>query len=156
MTNTIHILLVEDNAADVDLTREMLASTNFEVKLSVAKDGIEAIDFLNGAGSWSEPGYPTLILLDLNLPRRDGRQLLALIKSDEMFRRIPVVVLSTSDSEKDITSCYHLGANSYIVKPIELHAYRAAVRKLEDFWLGTATLPQRDGHSMATHVGYGL
>jgi two-component system, chemotaxis family, response regulator Rcp1 len=156
MTNTIHVLLVEDNMADVDLTREVLASTNFEIKLSVAKDGVEAIDFLNGAGSWSEPGYPTLIVLDLNLPRKDGRQVLAVIKNDDLFRRIPVVVLSSSDSEKDITSCYHLGANSYIIKPAELHTYRAAVRKLEDFWLGTASLPKRDGHSVATHIGYGL
>jgi two-component system, chemotaxis family, response regulator Rcp1 len=156
VTDTIHILLVEDNMADVDLTRDVLASTSFEIKLSVAKDGIEAIDFLNGAGSWSEPGYPTLIVLDLNLPRKDGRQVLAAIKSDELLRRIPVVVLSSSDSEKDITSCYHLGANSYIVKPAELRAYRVALRKLEDFWLGAASLPQRDGHSLATHIGYGL
>jgi chemotaxis family two-component system response regulator Rcp1 len=156
MINAIHVLLVEDNAADIDLTREMLASTNFDIKLSVAKDGVEAIDFLNGAGSWSEPGQPTLILLDLNLPRRDGRQVLAIIKSDDLFRRIPVVVLSSSDSEKDITSCYQLGANGYVVKPVELQAYRAAVQKLEDFWLGTATLPQRSGHSMSTHIGYRL
>ena len=156
MTRTIHVLLVEDNAADVDLMRASLVSTEFEIKLSVAKDGVEAMDFLNGAGSWSEPGDPTLIILDLNLPGRDGRQLLAVIKSHDTLRRIPVVVLSSSDSEKDITSCYHLGANSYIVKPIELHAFRAAVRKLEDFWLGTATLPNRDGHSHATHIGYGI
>jgi two-component system, chemotaxis family, response regulator Rcp1 len=154
MINAIHVLLVEDNAADIDLTSEMLASTNFNIKLSVAKDGVEAIDFLNGAGSWSEPGHPTLILLDLNLPRRDGRQVLAVIKGDDLFRRIPVVILSSSDSEKDITSCYQLGANSYVVKPVELQAYRAAVRKLEDFWLSTATLPRRDGHSMSTHIGY--
>jgi chemotaxis family two-component system response regulator Rcp1 len=156
MINAIHVLLVEDNAADIDLTSEMLASTNFNIKLSVAKDGVEAIDFLNGAGSWSEPGHPTLILLDLNLPRRDGRQVLAVIKGDDLFRRIPVVILSSSDSEKDVASCYQLGANSYVVKSVELQAYRAAVRKLEDFWLGTATLPQRDGHSTSTHIGYGM
>jgi two-component system, chemotaxis family, response regulator Rcp1 len=158
MIKTIHVLLVEDNAADLDLTRATLVATNlatnFEIKFSVAKDGVEAIDFLYGAGNWSEPGNPTLILLDLNLPRKDGRQVLAVIKSDDTLRRIPVVVLSSSDSEKDITSCYNLGANCYIVKPVELHAYRAAVRKLEDFWLSAAALPNLEGHSDATHVGY--
>lgn len=123
--------------------------------MSVAKDGIEAIDFLNGVGDWSEPGNPTLILLDLNLPRKDGRQVLAVLKSDDMFQRIPVVVLSSSDSEKEITSCYQLGANCYIVKPTDLDAYRNVVRTLEDFWLGAAALPQRDGHSIATSIGYG-
>jgi chemotaxis family two-component system response regulator Rcp1 len=155
MMRRIHVLLVEDNAADADLTRETLASTRFDIKLSIAKDGVEAIDFLNNAGSWSEPGQPTLILLDLNLPRKDGRQILAVLKSDDLFRRIPVVILSSSDSEKDITSCYQLGANCYIVKPVELQAYRAIVRTLEDFWLGAAKLPRRDGHSMATAIGYG-
>lgn len=123
--------------------------------MSVAKDGIEAIDFLNGVGDWSEPGNPTLILLDLNLPRKDGRQVLAVLKSDDMFQRIPVVVLSSSDSEKEITSCYQLGANCYIVKPTDLDAYRNVVRILEDFWLRAAALPQRDGHSIATSIGYG-
>lgn len=154
MMTEIHLLLVEDNAADVDLTRETLASTKFKINLSVAKDGIEAIDFLNGAGSWSEPGEPTLILLDLNLPRKDGRQVLAVIKSDDIFRRIPVVILSSSDSEKDITSCYNLGANCYIVKPTGLQAFREALRGLEEFWLGAVTLPRRDGHSVATRIGY--
>jgi chemotaxis family two-component system response regulator Rcp1 len=156
MTKTVHILIVEDNEADVDLLRETLTSTNFEITLSVAKDGVEALDLLNGAGSWSKPGHPTLILLDLNLPRKDGRQVLALIKSDDLLRRIPVIVLSSSDSEKDITSCYDLGANSYIVKSLDLLAYRTAVRRLEEFWLDTATLPKRDGHSKATHISYGL
>jgi CheY-like chemotaxis protein len=154
MINTINVLLVEDNAADVDLTREMLSSTKFDIKLSVATDGVEAIDYLNGVGSWSEPGQPTLILLDLNLPRKDGRQVLAVLKSHTELRRIPVVILSSSNSKKDVTSCYHLGANCYIVKPVELDAYRALVRRLEDFWLGSAELPQREGHSMATRIGF--
>jgi chemotaxis family two-component system response regulator Rcp1 len=155
MMSEIHILLVEDNEADVDLTRETLTSTRFDIKLSVAKDGVEAIEFLCGGGSWSEPGHPTLILLDLNLPRKDGRQVLSVLKSDDQFRRIPVIVLSSSDSERDITSCYHLGANSYIVKPTDLPTYRALVRSLEDFWLGSAKLPRREGHSIATSIGYG-
>ena len=154
MTNTINVLLVEDNEADVDLTREMLSATKFDIKLSVATDGVEAIDFLNGAGSWSEPGLPTLILLDLNLPRKDGRQVLAVLKNHDELRRIPVVVLSSSNSKKDVTSCYHLGANCYIVKPVDLKAYRAIVRTLEEFWLGSVELPNRDGHSMATRIGF--
>ena len=154
MTETIYVLLVEDNAADVDLTREMLSSTKFNIKLSVATDGVEAIDYLNGVGSWSEPGHPTLILLDLNLPRKDGRQVLAVLKNHDELRRIPVVILSSSNSKKDITSCYHLGANCYIVKPVELQAYRAVVRTLEDFWLGSAELPHREGHSFATMFGF--
>jgi two-component system response regulator len=154
MIRTINVLLVEDNAADVDLTREMLSSTKFDIKLSVATDGVEAIDYLNGAGSWSEPGQPALILLDLNLPRKDGRQVLAILKSHDELRRVPVVILSSSNSKKDITSCYNLGANCYIVKPIELDAYRALVRRLEDFWFGSAELPQRESHSMATRIGF--
>ena len=156
MNKEIHVLLVEDNEADVELTRDMLATNQFDIKVSVAKDGIEAIDFLNGAGSWSEPGHPTLVLLDLNLPRKDGRQVLAVLKSHDELRRIPVVVLSSSDSEKDITSCYHLGANCYMVKPIDLQAYRTIVRTLEDYWLGAASLPHREGHSDATRIGYGI
>ena len=151
----IHILLVEDNEADIDLTLEMLTSTKFDIKFSVAKDGVEAIDFLTGEGNWSEPGLPTLILLDLNLPRKDGRQVLSILKNDEQFRRIPVIVLSSSDSDKDITSCYHLGANCYLVKPSDLHAYRNLVRMVEDFWLQAAKLPRREGHSVATSIGYG-
>jgi two-component system, chemotaxis family, response regulator Rcp1 len=154
MTETINVLLVEDNAADVDLTREMLSSTKFNIKLFVATDGVEAIDYLNGAGSWSEPGHPTLVLLDLNLPRKDGRQVLAVLKNHDELRRIPVVILSSSNSKKEITSCYHLGANCYIVKPVELQAYRAIVRTLEDFWLGSAELPHREGHSMDTRSGF--
>lgn len=154
MISPIHILLIEDNPADADLTCEVL-SARFKVELSVAKDSIEALEFLHGAGSWSE-GFPTLILLNLNLPRNDGRQLLAILKGDELFRHIPVVVLSSSDSEKDITSCYHLGANSYITKPNDLQGYRAMVHALEAFWLGNVKLPRRDGHSMATRIGYGL
>jgi len=152
--NKIHVLLVEDNEADIDLTRDTLASGKLPIKLSVAKDGVEAINFLNGAGSLSEPGNPTLIVLDLNLPRKSGRQVLAVIKGHDLFRRIPVVILSSSDSEQDITSCYNLGANCYVVKPAALQEYRAIVRTLEEFWLGAAELPRRQGHSKATSIGY--
>jgi CheY-like chemotaxis protein len=154
MTLQIHVLLVEDNAADVDLMRDMLAASRFQIRLSVAMDGVEAINFLDGAGSWSEPGRPTFILLDLNLPRKDGRQVLAILKSNDLFRRIPVVVLSSSDSERDITTCYDLGANCYIVKPTELRTYRELVGTLEDFWLESVALPRREGHSSATRIAY--
>ncbi|UFZ03582.1 response regulator [Bradyrhizobium ontarionense] len=153
MSDPIHVLLVEDNEADVDLTRATLDQTRFDIQISVAKDGVEAIDFLYGKGNWSEPGRPTLILLDLNLPRKDGRQVLAVLKSEDDLRRIPVVILSSSDADSDITSCYHLGANCYIVKPVDLKEYRSLVRVMEDFWLGAAKLPRREGHSNATRVG---
>ena len=154
MTTAIHILLVEDNAADVDLTRDALASTQYEVKLSVAKDGVEAIDFLRGALEVSSPGQPMLILLDLNLPRKDGRQLLAMLKSEDAFRRIPATILSASELESDVTSCYNLGANRYIVKPDNLQDYRSVVRKQLEFWLGVVKLPRHEGHSAGTQIGY--
>jgi CheY-like chemotaxis protein len=155
MTRKVHVLLVEDNEADIDLTREMLAASRFDIRLSVAKDGVEAIEFLENSASWSDPGRPTLILLDLNLPRKDGRQVLAVIKNNAQFRRLPVVVLSSSGAEKDITSCYDLGANCYIAKPADLNSFRTAVRTLENFWLGLAKLPRHEGHTVATAIGYG-
>jgi len=151
MIKSIHVLLIEDNPADADLTRESLEASRFNIEISVAKDGEEAIEFLGNAD-----GRPTMILLDLNLPRKDGRQVLAIIKSDDVLRRIPILVLSSSDSEKDITSCYELGANCYITKPADLKAYRAIVGTLEEFWFNTATLPARIGHTIATRVAYGL
>jgi two-component system, chemotaxis family, response regulator Rcp1 len=126
------------------------------VDVSVVKDGIEALDFLNGDGSWSQPGHPTLIVLDLNLPRKDGRQVLAVLKSHDLLRQIPVVILSSSDSDNDIASCYQLGANCYITKPDDLQSYRAVLGSLEDFWLGNAKLPRRDGHSAQSGIGYGM
>lgn len=155
MINAIHVLLVEDNAADVDLTREMLMSTGPGLDISVAADGVEAIDMLQRQGVWPALGQPTLVLLDLNLPRKDGRHVLSVIKSDDELRRIPVVILSSSDSDKDITSCYNLGANCYIVKPANLAQYRALVRTLKEFWLDAVKLPRNEGHSDATRIGYG-
>ena len=155
MHRAIHVLLVEDNPADADLTSETLTEGN-EIDLSVAKDGVEALELLHNDSSWSEQGRPTLILLDLNLPRKDGRQVLAALKTHDLLRRIPVIVLSSSESEGDITNCYELGANCYITKPMDLQAFRAAVRSVEDFWLGKARLPRRQGHSTATKIGEGL
>ncbi len=148
--------LVEDNAADVDLTRETLASSKFDIKLSVAKDGVEAIDFLSGAANWSEAGSirPSSCSISICRGRMAARSSAVLKGQDEFtaytgrsfcLRRIP---------NSDITSCYNLGANCYMVKPIDLQAYRELVRTLEGFWLGAAKLPQHEGHSIATGIGY--
>ncbi|MGC2123523.1 MAG: response regulator [Xanthobacteraceae bacterium] len=156
MSQRIHVLLVEDNPADADLTSETLRQ-NVEIEVSVAKDGVEALEILQSDGNWSEHGRPTLILLDLNLPRKDGRQVLAVLKAHDLLRRIPVVILSSSESDKDITSCYELGANCYIPKPMSLQAFRNTVRSVEDFWLReTVRLPRRTGHSSATRIAGGL
>lgn len=155
MKKRIHILLVEDNPADADLTTEILTSTD-EVDVSLAKDGVEALMMLEGDGDWSQQGRPTLILLDLNLPRKDGRQVLAVLKAHHLLRRIPVIVLSSSESDFDVANCYELGANCYITKAMDLQSYRATVSAVEAFWLGKAKLPRRDGHSMATRIGAGL
>lgn len=155
MQRSIHVLLVEDNSADADLTSETLTESD-AVDLSVAKDGVEALELLHNDSSWSDQGRPTLILLDLNLPRKDGRQVLAVLKTHDLLRRIPVVILSSSESENDITNCYELGANCYITKPLDLQAFRAMVRAVEQFWLSKARLPRRDGHSNATRIAEGL
>jgi chemotaxis family two-component system response regulator Rcp1 len=153
MKKGIHILLVEDNQADADLTSETLTANNSNVDLSVAKNGVEALVLLHSDGAWSDPGRPTLILLDLNLPRKDGRHVLALLKA---LRRIPVVILSSSESEKDVTSCYQLGANCYMVKPSDLQSYRALLHMLDEYWLTNAKLPRRDVHSTETRIGDGF
>jgi CheY-like chemotaxis protein len=151
MPNSIHILLVEDNPADAELTSETLMETR-DVDISVAKDGVEALEILEKDGSWSEKGRPTLILLDLNLPGKDGRQVLMVLKTHDLLRRIPVVIMSSSEAEADITSCYELGANCYITKPVDLQTFRSKVRSIERFWLDNAKLPRRDGHSDATRI----
>jgi len=156
MIRPIHVLLVEDNPADADLTADALSQTKVNVEVSVAKDGVEALELLQADSSWSQHGRPSLILLDLNLPRKDGRQVLAILKAHDLLRRIPIVILSSSDSDKEITTCYELGANCYIIKPVDLHAYRTTVQALEDFWLSRAKLPRRDGHTIETRIGAGL
>ena len=152
MTKSIRILIVEDNPADIDLITDILAARD-DVEISSAKDGVEALQRLNEDGAWHEAGRPTLILLDLNLPRKDGRHVLAVLKGDDVLRKIPVVILSSSESDIDIIGCYHLGANSYLTKPVTLADYRATVRSIETFWLGSAKLPRREGHSVATRIG---
>jgi CheY-like chemotaxis protein len=136
------VLLVEDSPGDVRLTQEAFREANVEIKLSVAEDGVEAMAFLRREGPHVDAPRPDLILLDLNLPRMDGREVLALIKADEMLKSIPTVILTTSESEADIVKSYSLQANCYLSKPVELDAFEALVKSINDFWLTRAKLPQ--------------
>lgn len=139
----IEILLVEDNPGDVRLTREALRDAKVRNTLSVASDGVEAMEFLRQEGKFADAPRPGLILLDLNLPRKDGRQVLAEVKSDPSLRAIPVVVLTTSRAEEDILRSYGLHANAYVTKPVDLDQFLHVVQSIEDFWLTLVTLPQR-------------
>jgi CheY-like chemotaxis protein len=134
----IEILLVEDNPADVRLTVEALKNAGVANRLQVARDGVEAIGMLND-DTGTVP-RPDLILLDLNLPRKDGREVLHEIKQNERLRHIPVVILSTSQAEQDIAESYRLRANAFITKPVEIEQFFQAVRSIELFWLETAKL----------------
>jgi chemotaxis family two-component system response regulator Rcp1 len=138
----IKVLLVEDNDADVDLTRETFESSALNVELTVASDGVEAIDILTGRTSTRTAVRPDLILLDLNLPKVDGRQVLLAIKDDRDLKNIPVVVLTSSDAESDVLTSYQLGANCFITKPGDFKAYQDVVQALEGFWFAIATLPK--------------
>jgi CheY-like chemotaxis protein len=139
----IEILLVEDNPGDVRLTKEAFKEGRIRSRLAVARDGVEALDYLRRMGPYAGASRPDIILLDLNLPKKDGRAVLAEIKVDEGLCRIPVVVLSTSQSEDDITSSYDLHANCYISKPVDLDRFVQVVHSIEEFWLGVAQLPTR-------------
>jgi len=140
----IEILLVEDNPGDVRLTIEALKEGKVSNRLSVARDGVEALAFLRREGPHASAPRPDLILLDLNLPRRDGREVLAEIKEDAQLRRIPVVVLTTSKAEEDILRTYDLHANCYINKPVDLDQFISVVRSIDDFWLSVVRLPGGD------------
>ncbi len=137
----ITILLVEDNPGDVRLTIETLKSAKVRNTLHVARDGIEAMAFLRQEESFSTAPRPDLILLDLNLPKKDGREMLADLKADPNLRRIPVVVLTTSQAEEDILRSYDLYANCYITKPIDLNQFVVVVKSIENFWLTIVSLP---------------
>jgi CheY-like chemotaxis protein len=137
----IDILLVEDNAADVRLTEEVLTESKVHNNLMVANDGVEALNCLRQQGRFKGSPRPDLILLDLNLPVKDGREVLAEIKSDSSLKRIPVVVLTTSKAEEDILKTYNLHANCYITKPVDLEQFVNVVRYIEDFWLAIVKLP---------------
>lgn len=137
----IEILLVEDNPGDADLAREALEHSKILNRLSVVDDGEKALDFVRRNGKYAQAPRPDLILLDLNLPRKNGREVLAEIKSDEDLKRIPVVILTASKDEEDILKSYNLHANCYITKPIDLHQFVRVVRAIEDFWLTIVKLP---------------
>jgi len=138
---SINVLLVEDNAGDVRLTIEALRESKVLVNLFLAGDGEEALTFLRLNGDGRQAPRPDLILLDLNLPRKDGREVLAEIKADTSLRRIPVVVLTTSRAEEDVLRTYDLHANCFITKPVDLDQFIAVVRSINEFWLSVVKLP---------------
>ncbi|NTU78105.1 MAG: response regulator [Chloroflexales bacterium] len=140
--NPITILLVEDNPGDVRLTQEALRDARVHNQLHTVKDGVEALAFLRREGPYQGLPLPDLILLDLNLPRKDGREVLAAIKADAGLRRIPVVILTTSQDERDVGAAYDLHANCYIVKPVDLEQFIQIVKSIEGFWFEIVTLPQ--------------
>lgn len=137
------ILLVEDNPSDVHLTRTALDSTSAESDLHVTRDGDDALAFLRRKGIYRDAPRPDLVLLDLNLPGKDGRQVLSEIKSDEALRQIPVIILTTSTAPSDVVACYDLHANCYIAKPVDFDEFEAIVQEIEAFWLDQAMLPSR-------------
>ena len=137
----IEILLVEDNPADVRLTKEALKEGKILNNMNVAKDGVEALAFLHREGKYGNAPRPDIILLDLNLPKKNGRDVLAEIKDDPALKRIPVVVLTTSKAEEDILRTYDLHANCFITKPVDLEQFIAVVQAIEYFWLSVVKLP---------------
>jgi CheY-like chemotaxis protein len=138
----LEILLVEDNPADVRLTREAFREGKLLNNLAVVKDGVEALEFVRREGPYADAPRPDLILLDLNLPRKDGREVLKEIKNDPNLKRIPVVVLTTSAAETDIVKSYDLHANSYVVKPVDLDQFIGVIKTIDNFWLTAVALPQ--------------
>ncbi|MGH8056618.1 MAG: response regulator [Candidatus Entotheonellia bacterium] len=137
----VEILLVDDNPADVRLTAEAFKEARVRNHLHVAVDGVDAMAFLHREGKYAQAVRPDVILLDLNLPKKDGREVLAEIKADDHLRRIPVVVLTTSEAEQDIVKAYGLHANCYITKPVDLDKFMTVMKSIEDFWLTIAKLP---------------
>jgi chemotaxis family two-component system response regulator Rcp1 len=138
----MEVLLVEDSPGDIRLTQEAFREANMSIRLHVASDGVEAMAFLRKEGVHAQAPRPDLILLDLNLPRMDGREVLAHIKEDERLKSIPTVVLTTSEAEADIVKSYQLQANCYLSKPVQLDAFESLVRSINDFWLTKVKLPQ--------------
>jgi CheY-like chemotaxis protein len=137
----VHILLVEDNEGDILLTKEALEGAKILINLSVVKDGKEAIDFLNRKGKYPEVDLPDLVLLDVNLPKKNGHEVLKYIKGENEFRHIPVIMLTTSSSERDINLSYNNYANCYITKPVDVNDFLAVVATIENFWISIVKLP---------------
>ncbi|MGA2798620.1 MAG: response regulator [Thermoguttaceae bacterium] len=139
----IEILLIEDNPGDVDLTKEALQDAKVRNRLNVVDDGAKAVEFLYKRGEYADAPRPDIILLDLNLPKKDGRQVLEEIKADPQLAEIPVVILTTSQAEEDIIRSYQLHANCYITKPVDFKQFMHVVKSIEEFWLTVVKLPKR-------------
>jgi len=144
MKSQAEVLLVDDNPADIDLTRDVLGKSKGHFHLHSVKDGEDALSFLRRKGGYTQCPTPDLIILDLNLPRKDGREVLAELKSDPALAKIPVVVFTTSRASSDVNRSYALGANCYLRKPGNLSEYVAVVQSMADFWLSFASLPQKE------------
>ena len=144
---TREVLLVEDSPGDVRLTQEAFRESNVLVHLHVALDGVEALAYLKREGAHANSPRPDLILLDLNLPKKDGREVLAHIKGDDSLKSIPTVILTTSEAEVDIVKSYQLQANCYLSKPVHLQEFESLVRSINDFWLTKVKLPQQRANS---------
>jgi CheY-like chemotaxis protein len=142
--NALRVLLVEDSPGDVRLTQEAFRGVNQGIDLSVVTDGMQAMQFLRHEGAYVDELFPDIILLDLNLPRMDGREVLAQIKEDETLKLIPTIILTTSSAESDILKSYMLQANCYLNKPVQLDAFEALVGSINDFWLTKVKLPVLD------------
>jgi two-component system response regulator len=140
----VEILLVEDDAGDIDLTEEALEESKFQINLNVVRDGVEAIAYLRREAEYVNATLPHLILLDLNLPRKDGPEVLQELKSDNNLKHIPIIVLTTSDTDEDILGSYDLGANCYVNKPLGIEEFSKIVRAIEDFWFTIVKLPRRN------------
>lgn len=138
----VQILLIEDSLADVELTLEALADAKLANEVQVVRDGAEAISYLHRRGNYEAVVRPDLIILDLNLPRRSGQEVLADLKQDPDLRRIPVAILTTSTAEADVLRSYDLGANCYLTKPVDVEQFIRVVQSIEDFWLGVVRLPR--------------
>lgn len=140
---TIDILMVEDDPGDVRLTREALKGSKVLHTLNVVEDGVAALDYLRKIGPYAEAIRPDIVLLDLNLPKKDGREVLSAMKQDASLRAIPVVILTTSQDEEDVLRAYNLNANCYVTKPVDFDQFMRIVRTIEDFWLNVVTLPPK-------------
>jgi len=138
----VEVLLVEDSPGDVRLTREALKEGKVRNNLNVVSDGVEAMEYLRREGQYAGALRPDIVLLDLNMPRKDGREVLAEMKEDHSLKRIPVVILTTSEAEQDILRTYDLHANCYLTKPVDLDQFISIVKSVEDFWLTIVKLPR--------------
>lgn len=144
MSKIFEILIIEDNPADARIAKEAFKESNIKYNINVVSDGIQAIDYLRKTEEFRNAVTPDLILLDLNLPKKDGREVLAEVKSDVNLKTIPIIVLTTSQSEQDITNSYSLHANSYISKPVDLESFLVIIKAIEEYWFKLAKLPTRE------------